>query len=100
MDAVDLVSVEGGASDLVRERPENRILKRIRMLIEYYITAISREFNLFATSDIAVDRIQVSMHIELSVARQPEYVRGATVHEVRNGRSVAHLLQVIFATVR
>ena len=52
----------------MRQRPENRILERIRMLIEYYITAISREFNLFASRDIAVDGIEVCVHIELSEA--------------------------------
>ena len=84
----------------MRQRSKYRILKCIGMLIEDYIAAISGKFNLFAPGYVTVDRVEVSVHVELGVAGQAEDVRWAIVHEIGDRGSMAHLLKEISTAIR
>ena len=70
------------------------------MLIENYRGAVTREFNLFGTSHVHADGVQMGVHCELSVAGEAEDVLRPIVHKVGNWWPVAHLLEVVPAAIR
>ena len=99
LDTILMVCVDYRAANLVRQGAKDSVFEYIRMLVENYRCAVTRELNLFGTCHFHTDGIEMSMHCELSVAREAEDVLGSIVHKVGDRRPVAHLLEVVPAAV-
>lgn len=82
LDPIRLICISQGSTDLVRERSENRIFERIRVLVENDVGTVTEKFDFLTTTDVAVNRVEVGMNVELSIAGQAENVRWPVVHEV------------------
>ena len=67
LNTVHLVFVDSCASNLMRQRSKDCIFECVRMLVENNLRAILK-FNLLPATDVAINGVQVSMHIELGEA--------------------------------